>query len=555
MIHLIIIILCFQSTIFCIEYAPIIQTDRGNVRGFITKLTDNSSIFVYQGIRYGQAKRFEKSTFLQNHWNDTYDAIEFRSVCPQQGNYTIITGLDNSPENSQPTMSEDCLYLSIYRPEKISNNKRIPVMVWIHGGAFIVGSIFDDIYNPSYMVSMGKVIVVTINYRLGAFGFLYAGTDDSPGNQGLHDQILALKWVQNNIGHFGGDPNMVTVFGESAGALSVSALILSPLANGLFHRAIIQSGAILSYYGSWNKNLAMQKTLDFAHRLHCYQPNILDCLRNRTINQILNVYNDEMTFSRLMIPIFGDDLLPISPNEALKVANNQVDLMFGVTKNEAAGFIVQYIPEVEANDISLSMTKMAIRLLVMAFQESKQTAEKVVEFYSKNLNKSTNQNDLRLTIADILGDYQNVCPTILFGEYYARAMKPFTKHFYSYRLMLPLSNGPWSCQKWQGVCHVQDVIYLFYVPLNHHLYTKQEIKLSNDMIKAWTLFAKNGNPGSLTTISKPNQPIEWKMAMTNSNYTNDDYVSFMSLDPNNYQMIENYFEEKCDKFWKPYIFK
>ncbi|OTF69556.1 hypothetical protein BLA29_012012, partial [Euroglyphus maynei] len=179
-------------------------------------------------------------------------------------------------------MSEDCLYLSVYRPELMPEKNQLPVMVWIHGGAFISGSIFDDIYNPSYMVIMGDVIVVTINYRLGPFGFLYDGTDNAPGNQGLYDQILALKWVKNNIGNFGGDPKRVTIFGESAGSMSISALILSPLTEGLFIRAILQSGATNAYLGSCDKNIALNKTISFAQRLSCEssenQTQIIECL-------------------------------------------------------------------------------------------------------------------------------------------------------------------------------------------------------------------------------------------------------------------------------------
>ena len=347
----------------------------------------------------GEAKRFEKSKFVEK-WSGIYDAIEQRDTCPQPGkqmkNHSIVS-------NSN-TMNEDCLYLSVYKPER-SPKIYLPVMVWIHGGAFITGSIFDYIYNPSYMVSMGKVIVVTINYRLGAFGFLYAGTDDSPGNQGLHDQILALKWVQNNIVHFGGDPNRVTIFGESAGSMSISALILSPLTKGLFGKAILQSGATNAYLGSCEKNEALNKTIHLAQRLNCYEEpfnstTILECLRNTSVEDILDATKDDILNGRLMIPIYGETLMPISPNKALETKQfNPIDIMFGVNRNEGSSFVKRYFsavqPDIKHPNMTLSKAKALIWLMMMVFEKSNQTAQKITNFYMKQLNDKSNMDDIR----------------------------------------------------------------------------------------------------------------------------------------------------------------
>ena len=145
-----------------------------------------------------------------------------------------------------PPIGEDCLYLNIWTPAK-SADDRLPVMVWIHGGGFDHGTGAASGYDGENLASKGAV-VVTINYRVGVFGFLALPelTAESPhhasGNYGLLDQIAALEWVQRNIAAFGGDPTRVTIFGESAGAESVSVLMASPLARGLFTRAIAESG-------------------------------------------------------------------------------------------------------------------------------------------------------------------------------------------------------------------------------------------------------------------------------------------------------------------------
>ncbi|KAK7790822.1 hypothetical protein R5R35_008603 [Gryllus longicercus] len=139
---------------------------------------------------------------------------------------------------------EDCLCLNVYVP-KVQNPKNLPVMVWIHGGAFVGGSGNSDMYNPKRLVAEG-VIAVTLNYRLGTLGFLNFGTPDAPGNQGLMDQFFALKWVKKNIKVFGGDPDKITIFGESAGSVSVHMHTLSPLSRNYFVRAIAQSGSALN---------------------------------------------------------------------------------------------------------------------------------------------------------------------------------------------------------------------------------------------------------------------------------------------------------------------
>ncbi|MEZ5342974.1 MAG: carboxylesterase family protein [Acidimicrobiales bacterium] len=144
--------------------------------------------------------------------------------------------------------SEDCLYLNVWSPPPTSaGSARRPVMVWIHGGAFVTGSGSHPLYHGDKLATRGDVVVVTINYRLGAFGFAHLGDHDpayeGSANNGLRDQVAALEWVQANIEHFGGDPDNVTIFGESAGAMSVTALVAAASDRGLFHRAIAQSGA------------------------------------------------------------------------------------------------------------------------------------------------------------------------------------------------------------------------------------------------------------------------------------------------------------------------
>ncbi len=184
-------------------------------------------------------------------WDDVRDASTFGPIAPQSAAVPGITS-PSDPEASEPH-SEDCLSLNIWTPDlpetpRGKPGRGRPVMVFIHGGGFTSGSGSVFLYRGGNLVRNGDAVVVTINYRLGALGFLghrgLADPDGLVGNWGIHDQVAALAWVRDNIAAFGGDPGNVTIFGESAGGFSVATLLGTPAASGLFHRAVVQSGGV-----------------------------------------------------------------------------------------------------------------------------------------------------------------------------------------------------------------------------------------------------------------------------------------------------------------------
>ncbi|HEY1548376.1 MAG TPA: carboxylesterase family protein [Kofleriaceae bacterium] len=206
----------------------IAQTKSGSVRGF-----ERGGVHSWLGIPYAAppvgGRRFRPPEPIAA-WTGELDATHVGPVAMQERN-SVMAGLTDKTR-----ISEDCLTLNVTAP---ANGSSHPVMVWIHGGAFVMGSGGVPLYDGITFASRHDIVVVSINYRLGLFGFLLA----SDGNVGLLDQIAALRWVQDNIAAFGGDPNNVTVMGESAGAISIANLLAMPAAHGLFHRAILQSGA------------------------------------------------------------------------------------------------------------------------------------------------------------------------------------------------------------------------------------------------------------------------------------------------------------------------
>jgi para-nitrobenzyl esterase len=214
----------------------VVETAAGAVRG-----TLRDGIATWRGIPYARAPRFRPPE-PPERWAGERDATRFAPVAIQSRDprSSMMSGITD-----KIAMSEECLALNIYSPA--ADDRKRPVVVWIHGGAFIMGAGSQPLYNGTSFARLHDVVVVTLNYRLGLLGLMYLGdllgADYAAGNYALLDQIAALRWVRDHIAGFGGDPGAVTVMGESAGAVSVANLLAMPAARGLFHRAILQSGA------------------------------------------------------------------------------------------------------------------------------------------------------------------------------------------------------------------------------------------------------------------------------------------------------------------------
>jgi para-nitrobenzyl esterase len=259
--------------------APVVQTNNGPVRGTI-----RSTTITFFGIPFAEPPVGDlrwRPPEPHRRWKAARDATQFGAHCPQP---------DTAP---QPNASEDCLFLNVYVPTDADNpsrallhNQHRPVMVWIHGGANSSGA--SDFYDPTPLVETGGVLIVTINYRLGALGFLAHPALDGEGhiavNYGVIDQQLALRWVHDNIARFGGDPGNVTIFGESAGGLNVTTHLVSPLSAGLFQRAIIESGA----YQLNTPSLAASEArgIAFAKQVGCTDQSAA-CLRSKSLADVL----------------------------------------------------------------------------------------------------------------------------------------------------------------------------------------------------------------------------------------------------------------------------
>ncbi|XP_034831504.1 juvenile hormone esterase-like [Maniola hyperantus] len=228
---------------------PIVNVTEGKLSGKVCKTTSGSQFLSFKGIPYAKPP-VEELRFAAPEqpepWEGIRDATKECNICAQFDRETL-----------QLIGDEDCLYLNVYTPcLPRSDTDLLPVMVFFHGGGFVNGNGTDDsVHGPDYLIEK-NVVVVSLNYRLGVLGFLSLDCKEAPGNMGLKDQVQALKWVQQNINNFNGDPNNVTIFGISAGGASVEYLLLSPMAKGLFHKAIAQSGSSIL---SWAQNNRIKK--------------------------------------------------------------------------------------------------------------------------------------------------------------------------------------------------------------------------------------------------------------------------------------------------------
>lgn len=267
--------------------APHVKLANGGLISGIVKFSrDGRPYNTFIGIQYAKvAERFQEPVpLLEPTWEGVLSATKPGPMCAQSGfmDRSVLFG------------EEDCLNLNVYVPMNNTGTgkKGYPVLFWLHGGGFTYGGGLG--YSPQYFMDE-DVIVITINYRLGAFGFFSTGDNAIVGNAGLKDMVVALKWVQENIQNFGGDPSKVTIFGESAGGSAVHYLLLSPTTKGLFQRAISQSGTALS---SWAFDPNPKKTaIELATHLNCptsaTEPSgitseeILTCLKGLTTEELI----------------------------------------------------------------------------------------------------------------------------------------------------------------------------------------------------------------------------------------------------------------------------
>nr|XP_046248919.1 cocaine esterase-like [Scatophagus argus] len=326
--------------------APEVHTKLGSLRGkYVSVKGKDTGVHAYLGVPFakaplGPALRLAAPQPVEG-WEGVRDATKQPPMCVQNKKlvFDLLDKLGGIVPDV-PDISEDCLYLNIYTPANRAHNAKLPVMVWIHGGGFTLGS--ASMFDGSALAAYQDVVVVLIQYRLGLLGFLSTGDEHLSGNFGLLDQVQALRWTQEHIHSFGGDPDLVTIFGESAGGVSVSLLLLSPLSDGLFHRAIAESGT--AAMDMLYTNDPLPATHMVANMSGCSlesSKKIADCMKNLDINTIVTLAEDERL--RFLLNVDGHFLTKPVDELFHKHELLMVPFMTGVNDDEGGWLLSDFL--------------------------------------------------------------------------------------------------------------------------------------------------------------------------------------------------------------------
>ncbi|XP_018324114.1 uncharacterized protein LOC108736254 [Agrilus planipennis] len=490
----------------------IVKAKQGLLRGKVVEDVRGEKHYAFLGIPYGKppvgALRF-KAPQPADSWSGVRDALEEGNPCKSKHS-----------EKFHLQGDEDCLYLNVYTPQLPSLTPEKPplaVMVWIHGGGFHTGSSTADTYGPFFILTE-NVVFVSINYRLGIFGFLSFDDPslDISGNAGLKDQALALKWVKENISAFGGDENNITIFGESAGAASVHYQILSPTTKGFFHKAILQSGVainpwaqgrhlsdelaeILKIPGASEKKVyeeLMKKNADELHELQIAVPDHFESGRKRPWVPVIEKPSPNAFITE-------------DPIEILKSGKfHKIPILMGYTSRE--GLLMYAFSTMANKSPIIEDTEQEVPHFLnfkKGSPESKKIAESIKNFYFGKEEPSSENIDKGILLTS--------------DTFFIRGIQSAAKHHvkssghpvYLYRFSIDaglnfLKNRLMKLKE-SGTCHADDLGYIFHSEWTPYIVPdSHEDIIQRSVLRLWANFSKHSNPnvGPKDNLIK----IEWK---------------------------------------------
>ncbi|MGJ8735842.1 carboxylesterase/lipase family protein [Zobellia laminariae] len=475
-----------QSEIRTGENIAVTNTNSGKVRGYIEK-----GIFTYKGIPYATAKRFEAAQKTES-WEGIRSSTMFGAVAPL---VTPTTSVQDEAEfvfdHDWGYANEDCLNLNVWTPG-IDDGKKRPVMFWIHGGGFTAGSSHElPSYDGANLSKKGDVVVVSINHRLNVLGFLdlsaYGDKYKHSANNSISDMVIALEWVRDNISNFGGDPNNVTIFGQSGGGAKVNTLMAMPKANGLFHKAVNQSG---SFRTALLEKEVTQNVAKETISILGLNAATMDSIQNIPFqiladasSKALKVVEGKMKAEGKSIIGFGLNwgpskdgvVLPyqVNSSEALALSKD-IPLLIGTAKNEFAPFANMRF--VGASDETI-------------INHIKETYKEKAEDYIKAVKKAYPEDTAAKDLLDVDTMFR---PGAVAEANFKSSLKDGAPVFmYLFTWQSPVFDGKYKALHCMELPFVFDNINL----ANQMTGGGQEAHvLADKMSQAWINFAKNGNP-------------------------------------------------------------
>jgi para-nitrobenzyl esterase len=496
--------------------AGVVPTDKGQVRGIVTPTEKEFLGIPYAAPPVGDL-RWRPPAPAQR-WNGPRDATHFGNHCPQVA----------SPFGTASN-TEDCLYLNVYQPNNgpgRGHAKHLPVMVWIHGGGLTVGE--SDDYDPTRLVQKGMV-VVTFNYRLGFLGFLShpsltaESPDHASGDYGLMDQQAALRWVQRNIARFGGNPDDVTIFGQSAGGLSVHAQLVSPSAAGLFDRAIAQSGAYALSFPSLSD--AETRGVAYGQDLGCTDGTAA-CLRSVPIETLLS---KQPVTEGSLLPNVDGNVLPESPKDAFDSGQfNRVPVIEGSTHDEFSIFAALNI-EFVFGVVPPAFYPIVVGLLLSSTGQHADPGAVLAQYPITNYG-----NSVGVAVTAIGTDALFACPARRATESLSQFVPTYAYEFNDPNApqpFVPPASFPYHAY------HASELASLFDSTTfgGHAPFTPDQESLAAAMVSYWTQFGRAGDPNAQSTPAWPRYTV-----------ANDTYQSLVPPSP---KPVTNFATDHKCGFW------
>ncbi|XP_018494386.2 acetylcholinesterase-like [Galendromus occidentalis] len=525
------------------------------------------SISAFMGIPYAQPPlgklRFQRPVPISRK-GGVFDARQARPGCLQLDlKYSEVVDIDNSDT------VEDCLHLNVFAPRRSDSAEdyedeapkqdvKLPVFVFLYGGVYVWGENQLALYDGVEFAAEADAIYVVVNYRLNIFGFLKSPDDRIPGNVGLWDQLEALKWVRENIASFGGDPEMVTLGGQSAGAFSAAIHTYSPLSRGLFKRAFLMSGSSFSL-----KFLQRTSTDDLfgtvANTLSCLDGvDPVDCLttRNLTRNSLKSIENELRTRFMNLVPSSVDQLMDHPVDELHRNKYHIKEVMLGITLREGDFFINNFGRRLPFFSDLLGQTPQAAIRLAMKVLFGigiRESAEIYNAYFADSATGEFSSHELVRKVSDIVGHCVFDCPTEIFARHAAASGVKVRHYVYAHqpsvKINLNTGNEP---------THIDDIPFMlgsinsvaensrtlrmklpkFFLDAQKK-FSPEEHHFSRVVIRQIANFMRSGKPRI------PGSDREWPL------YTKAN-PAIVYMAPNNFTVVKGPKSDKCS-LWEPYI--
>ena len=504
LLHAGVILVLFPAVLTQATDRPTVALAVGSVIGkyeSVYRGSDTYRVHTYLGIPFAEppvdSLRFEKPEPLKVLESNPYDASYYRPICPQMQEFVATPG----------TEDENCLYLNVFVPEGVADGPDgYAVMVWVHGGGFYTGA--SNEYHSAYLAATGNVIVVTVNYRLGLFGFFSTSDENAPGNYGLYDQALAFQWVHDNIPSFMGDRNRVTIFGESAGAMSVCFQGLYDKNYGRFQRIIAESGSALIPSVDLTQT-RMPGVRLIAEHLNCpvlATKGIVECLREVSWNTLKDAFlelNRNPANTQLIdfTIVLDGDMIKTDPKLLQHELNSYVsdelrffqslDFLSGFNQYEGGLFLFIYTGG-QSNNLYPTQEDMSTQHIPTTLyrtygQRFPVEITRVVQHEYTNWSNPSSPESVRLKYVKMLGDVSFIYPAVQSAKYNLNAMKTDRTFMYNF-LPVTSQRQVWTPVWLPGADHAEELFSLF----SDTFATSWERILSDRMITYWTNFAKSG---------------------------------------------------------------